>query len=168
MKPIGIFYGSTTGKTEQIVQSIKEHFTNVQIDIYNVRNVSESDLEKYDNIILGTSTWGKAELQEDFKKFLPILQNANLKGKKIAIFGVGDSSKYPVSFADSIGIIFELLEGKGVIFVGEFSVKGYNFESSLSIFNDTFIGLPIDEDADCELNRARISMWTDILKLSLN
>ncbi|OFX82296.1 MAG: flavodoxin [Bacteroidetes bacterium GWF2_33_16] len=168
MKSIGIFYGSTTGKTEKIVQRIKEQFTNTQIDIYNVIHVSESDLEKYDNIILGTSTWGKAELQEDFKNFLPILKNANLKGKKIAIFGVGDSSKYPVSFADSIGIIFEVLEGKGVIFVGEFSIKGYEFESSLSIFNDSFIGLPIDEDSDCELNKARISMWTDMLKVNLN
>ena len=168
MKPIGIFYGSTTGKTEKIVQRIKEQFNNAQIDIYDVRYVTEKDLEKYDNIILGTSTWGKNELQEDFKKFLPVLKNANLKGKKIAIFGVGDSSKYPVSFADSIGIIFDLLEGKGVVFVGEFSVKGYQFESSLSIFNDSFVGLPIDEDSDCELNKARISMWTDMLKVNLN
>jgi len=168
MKPIGIFYGSTTGKTEKIVQHIKDQFHNTRIDIYNVKTASEKDLEKYDNIILGTSTWGKAELQDDFKKFLPILQNANLKGKKIAIFGVGDSSKYPVSFADSIGIIFELLEGKGVIFVGEFSIKGYEFESSLSIFNNSFVGLPIDEDSDCELNTARITMWTDMLKVNLN
>ncbi len=168
MKPVGIFYGSTTGKTEKIVQHIKDQFHNTCIDIYNVKNASEKDLEKYDNIILGTSTWGKAELQDDFKKFLPVLQNANLKGKKIAIFGVGDSSKYPVSFADSIGIIFELLEGKGVIFVGEFSIKGYEFESSLSIFNNSFVGLPIDEDSDCELNKARITMWTDMLKVNLN
>lgn len=168
MKPIGIFYGSTTGKTEKVVQRIRDQFNNTCIDIYNVKNATERDLEKYENIILGTSTWGKAELQEDFKKFLPILQNANLKGKKIAIFGVGDSSKYPVSFADSIGIIFEILEGKGVIFVGEFSMKGYEFESSLSIFNDAFVGLPIDEDADCEINTARIEMWADILKVNLN
>ncbi|HAN18147.1 MAG: flavodoxin [Bacteroidetes bacterium GWC2_33_15] len=168
MKPIGIFYGSTTGKTEIIAKKIKNQFTDTQIDIYNVRFASEKDLEKYDNIILGTSTWGKAELQKDFKDFLSILKKANLRGKKIAIFGVGDSSKYPVSFADSIGIVFEVLEGKGAIFVGEFSVKGYHFESSLSIFGDKFAGLPIDEDSECDLNKERISMWTDLLKLSLN
>ena len=82
MKPIGIFYGSTTGKTEKIVQRIKEQFTNTQIDIYDVRFATEKDLEKYENIILGTSTWGKNELQEDFKKFLPILKMPTLKERK--------------------------------------------------------------------------------------
>jgi len=168
MKPIGIFYGSTTGKTEEIAKKIKNQFSDTQIDIYNVRFAKINDLEKYDNIILGTSTWGNAELQEDFQKFIPILQKADLRGKKIAIFGVGDSAKYPVSFADSIGIIFDVLDGKGAIFVGEFSVKGYQFQSSLSIFGENFAGLPIDEDSECELNKERISMWTDLLKQCLN
>lgn len=169
MKRIGIFYGSTTGNTEKIAQNIKSNLTPGLVDIYNVKNTSCEDIERYDNIILGSSTWGKGILQSDFEYFLyNTLQNANLKGKKIAIFGTGDSAIYPDSFADSMGIIFEALEGKGVTFVGEFPIDGYQFESSLSIFGDKFIGLPLDDDSDEEQNKLRISIWTDLLKLDLN
>ena len=139
------------------------------VDIYNVKNVTIDDIEKYENIILGSSTWGKGVLQSDFAKFLyTTLKYANLKGKKIAIFGMGASAVYPDSFADSMGIIFEALEGKGVTFVGEFPIDGYKFESSLSIFRDKFIGLPLDDDSDDEQNELRISIWTDLLKLDMN
>ncbi len=169
MKRIGIFYGSTSGHTEKIAQKIKQNLEPGLVDIYNVKNVNKEDIEKYDNIILGTSTWGKGVLQSDFKHFLyNVLIKVNLTGKKIAIFGTGDSNAYSESFADSIGVIFEALEGKGVTFVGEFPTDGYKFSSSLSIFGDKFIGLPLDDNSDEEQNKLRISIWTDLLKLDLN
>lgn len=169
MKKIGLFFGSTTGNTEKLAQKIKDNLPSGTVDTYNVKNVSVEDVEKYENIILGSSTWGKGVLQTDFENFLyNTLKSANLKGKKIAIFGTGDSSVYPESFADSIGIIFDTLEGKGVTFVGEFPTDGYKFESSLSMFGDKFIGLPLDDDSDDEQNKLRISIWTDLLKLDMN
>lgn len=169
MKPIGIFYGSSTGVTKKIAEDIKANIEPGLIDIYDVKYVKEEDLEKYENIILGSSSWGKGILQSDFERFLyGTLKFANLKGKKIAIFGTGDSAAYPDSFADSIGIIFEALEGKGVTFVGEVPTKGYQFTSSLALFGDKFVGLPLDDDSDEEQNRLRISMWAELLKSDLN
>ncbi|MFP4023050.1 MAG: flavodoxin [Thiohalospira sp.] len=168
MKPIGIFYGSTTGNTEKIAKKIKEHLESEKIDIYNVREATQADLEKYENIIFGSSTWGQGELQEDFKNFLDVIKKANLKGKKVAIFGIGDSSVYPDSFADALGVIFEALEGKGVTFVGEFSTKGYNFEKSLALFDEKFVGLPLDDDSDDDQNKARIAIWSELLNQKMN
>jgi flavodoxin I len=169
MKKIGLFYGSTTGNTEKLAKKIKDNLPSGLVDIYNVKNVNKEDVEKYDNIILGSSTWGKGILQSDFEIFLhDVLKSANLYGKKIAIFGTGDSAVYPESFADSMGIIFDTLEGKGVTFVGEFPTDGYKFESSLSMFGDKFIGLPLDDDSDDEQNKLRIAIWTDLLKLDMN
>lgn len=169
MKSIGIFYGSTTGNTRKIAENIKTNLQPGLVDIYDVKYAKIEDVERYENIILGSSTWGKGILQADFERFLyDVLKFANLKGKKIAIFGTGNSLKYPDSFADAIGIIFEALEGKGVSFVGEFSTKGYNFDSSLSIFEDKFIGLPLDDDSDEEQNKLRIALWTEILNFDLN
>ncbi len=114
MKPIGIFYGSSTGNTKKIAENIKSSLEPGLVDIYDVKYVKKEDVERYENIILGSSTWGEGILQPDFERFLyDVLKFSNLKGKKIAIFGTGDSSIYPNSFADSIGIIFEALEGKG-------------------------------------------------------
>ncbi len=167
--PIGIFYGSSTGNTKLIAKKIKDNLDPGLVDIYNVKDAKIEDVEKYQNIILGSSTWGEGMLQSDFEDFLySTLQKSNLKGKKIAIFGTGDSAIYPNSFADSIGIIFEALEGKGVIFVGEFPTKGYEFISSLSIFGDKFVGLPLDDDSEEEQNKLRIKMWTELLKSDLN
>lgn len=169
MKPIGIFYGSTTGNTKKIAEKIKANLEPGLVDIYDVRYMKQSDVERYDNIILGSSTWGEGILQSDFEEFLyGVLKRANLKGKKIAIFGTGDSAIYPESFADSMGVIFEALEGKGAIFVGEFPTEDYEFVSSLSIFGDKFIGLPLDDDSDEEQNKLRISLWTDLLKSDLS
>jgi flavodoxin I len=169
MMPIGLFYGSSTGVTKKIAEKIKENLEPGLVDIYDVKYVKIEDVEKYENIILGSSTWGKGILQSDFERFLyNVLKFANLKGKKIAIFGTGDSVAYPTSFVDAIGIIFEALEGKGITFVGEFSTKGYNFDSSLSIFGEKFVGLPLDDDSDDEQNRLRIEMWTELLKFDLN
>lgn len=169
MKRIGIFYGSTTGNTKKIAEKIKANLEPGLVDIYDVRYIKQNDIERYDNIILGSSTWGEGILQEDFETFLyGVLKRANLRGKKIAIFGTGDSAIYPESFADSMGIIFEALEGKGAIFVGEFPTEGYEFVSSLSIFGDKFIGLPLDDDSDDEQNKLRISLWTDLLKSDLS
>jgi len=169
MKPIAIFYGSTTGNTKKIAENIKAKLQPGLVDIYDVKYVKASDIERYENIILGSSTWGEGILQSDFERFLyDILKFANLKGKKIAIFGTGDSAIYPESFADSMGIIFEALEGKGATFVGEFPTQGYESVSSLSIFGEKFIGLPLDDDSDEEQNRLRISIWTDLLKTDLN
>jgi flavodoxin I len=168
MEPIGIFYGSTTGNTEKIARKIKKHLKSETIDIYNVREATQADLEKYPNIIFGSSTWGRGELQEDFKQFLKVIKKANLQGKKVAIFGIGDSSVYPDSFADALGLIFEALEGKGVIFVGEFSTQGYNFEKSLALFDEKFVGLPLDNDSDEAQNRARIAIWSELLNQKMN
>lgn len=169
MKPIGIFYGSTTGNTKKIAENIKESLAPGLVDIYDVKYVKKEDVERFDNIILGSSTWGKGILQPDFERFIhSILKFSNLRGKKIAIFGTGDSLSYPQSFVDSIGIIFEALEGKGVTFVGEFPTKGYQFDSSLSIFGDKFIGLPLDDDSDEDQNKLRVRLWTELLKSDLN
>ncbi len=169
MNPIGIFYGSTSGNTKKVAENIKINLESGLVKVYNVKYANIVDIEKYENIILGTSTWGKGILQPDFEDFLNnVLKKANLKGKKIAIFGTGDSLIYPESFADSIGIIFEALEGKGVTFVGEFPTDGYQFDSSLSLFGDKFIGLPLDDNSDEEQNKLRMSIWTDLLKSDLN
>ena len=119
MKRIGIFYGSTSGNTRAIAQKIRYNLKPGLVDVYDVKDACVKDVEKYDNIIFGASTWGTGILQKDFELFLhTTLKKANLKGKKIAIFGTGNSSVYPNSFVDAIGIIFEELVGKGVTFVG--------------------------------------------------
>lgn len=48
-----------------------------------------------------------------------------LKGKKVAIFGLGDQIRYPENFADGIGLLAEVFEEDEATLVGFTSSEGY-------------------------------------------
>ncbi len=67
----------------------------ISTDIRNVSGVSAKDLGKgYDLLLFGCSTWGddEIELQDDFIPLYDTFEEVGLKGKKVAVFGCGDSS----------------------------------------------------------------------------
>lgn len=106
MSIVGIFYGSTTGDTEEVVMSLAAEFKDYEVDIHNVASASEADIEKYENLIFASSTWGLGELQDDWADFIDALETADLKGKNVAFIGTGDQEMYPDTFVDAIGIIY--------------------------------------------------------------
>jgi len=89
MKKIGIFYGSTTGTTESVAEQIASHLGVGSSEVYNVGNTDAKVAEEYELLILGSSTWGSGELQDDWYDFLEQLAGKNLSGKKIAYSVVG-------------------------------------------------------------------------------
>ena len=75
MGKIGIFYGSTEGNTEDVVEKVKDALGDA--DVFNVDSASSDDLGNYDNIIFGASTWEIGELQEDWETFIDVLDDAD-------------------------------------------------------------------------------------------
>ena len=91
----GIFYGSTTGATEQVASDIAQQLGVEAGDIHNVGESSADDVDAYDVLLLGSSTWGAGDLQDDWYDFLDNLKGKDLSGKKVGLFGCGDSGSYP-------------------------------------------------------------------------
>ncbi|GAB7079774.1 flavodoxin [Megalodesulfovibrio paquesii] len=92
-----IVYGSTTGNTESVAEAIAKtlNANGVQAEVKSAADVQPSGLaEGYDVLLFGCSTWGddEVELQEDFIPLYEDLESAGLKGKKVGVFGCGDSS----------------------------------------------------------------------------
>nr|WP_320014089.1 flavodoxin [uncultured Desulfobacter sp.] len=92
-----IIYGSTTGNTESVADTISTDLSNAEYTIKKI-NVSDVDVdilnEPFDLYLLGSSTWGEDEIefQEDFVSFYENMTGSlNLSGKKFAVFGCGDS-----------------------------------------------------------------------------
>lgn len=54
----GIFYGSTTGTTEELAGKIAAVLGIAAADIHNVGNTGADEVNRYDLLLLGTSTWG--------------------------------------------------------------------------------------------------------------
>ncbi len=162
----GIFFGSTTGNTEEAAMKIKELLGGAEL--YEISSTSIDDILKFDNIIFGCSTWGYGELQQDWDDKINEFKGMDLSGKKITFFGTGDQQGYSETFIDALGIIYEALENSNAEFIGSWPTDGYSFDNSKAIKNGDFIGLALDYDCQPELNDKRIGEWVSQLKNEFN
>lgn len=168
MEKTAIIFGSSSGNTEIIAKQIAEKIGNDSVSIINVSEASTDDVEKYSNLILGSSTWGIGDLQDDWELFLPQLAKSELTNKTIALFGLGDSMSYPDSFVDAIGSIYNEIKDKGCKLVGFVSTAGYSFDYSTAVVDDNFIGLPLDTDNESDKTEERIDNWLKSILPSFN
>lgn len=164
MSKTGIFFGSSTGNTETVAESIAEK---LNADIFNVADCSADDLSQYQNLILGTSTWGLGDLQDDWEAFISDLEGCDLNGKVIAFFGCGDGESYPDTFVDGISKLYEAVNGKGCKIVGNIGTDGYEYDASEAEVDGKFIGLVIDEDNQSDMTDERIDAWVETIKAEL-
>ena len=115
-KKIALIYSFNAIKTAQAAKKIVKEMGEDQIDQINAEDISEKEFLQYNLLILGVPTWFDGELPNYWDEFVPALEDMDLNGKTIAIFGNGDQKGYPENFVDGIGIMAELLEEK--MFVG--------------------------------------------------
>ena len=113
----------------------------------------------YDILILGVSTWGIGEMQEDWKDFIHPLPELDLNGRMVAMFGLGDQESYPGTFADAMGRLYEVLLNTGCSFTGAWPVAGYVYEASAAVKEGRFVGLVLDEENQPEKTEQRLDKW---------
>lgn len=164
MKSIAIIYGSSTEHTKQAAERIAELLADYSPTLADIYEGDETPFLTHDMLILGSSTWGVQDLQDDWNDFYPKLEKLDLSGKTIALFGLGDASIYPSSYVDAMGILYEIVSQKGATIVGEVSPEGYDFEYSRAMKDGKFVGLPLDDDYEPELTEERIVNWVETLK----
>lgn len=156
---IGIFYGSTTGNTENTAVQLCSLISGSHMA--SIADVVKADLEACDLLVLGTSTWGLGELQDDWNDNLESLRAANLQGKKVALFGLGDQVGYPETFVDGMKELYDTAVGAGATVIGKCSDDGYDYSDSAAVERGQFLGLALDQDNQPELTEERIQIWVD-------
>jgi flavodoxin I len=168
MHKIAIVYSFNTQKTGKIAKRIKEAFgKDAAVQLVNVEEVTADEFLQYDNLICGTATWFDGELPNHWDEFVPELEDMDLKGKRVALFGLGDQKGYPENFLDGMGILGEIMEAQGARLVGFTSIEEYSYESSRAERGDQFIGLAIDFETQGNKNKDRVNGWVEKLKLEL-
>lgn len=163
MKKYGIFYGSTTGTTRDVAQRIARLMGIDTVDVHDVASTAPSAVGDYETLILGTSTWGSGELQDDWQDFINGLRVMDLKEKKTALFGCGDESMAD-TFCDGVAKIYDALQETGTTFIGAFPADVYCFEHSDAVKDGIAVGLLLDEANHDDLTDGRIQAWVDELK----
>lgn len=168
MKKTGVFYGSTTGTTESVARMIANKLGISSGDVYDVSKLTADVAGSYEALILGTSTWGDGELQDDWYDGIKVLKGMDLSGKTVALFGCGDSASYSDTFCDGMGILFDSLKDSGCRFIGTVPATDYTYSSSVAVTDDgCFVGLAIDDINESDKTEERITAWTETLKAEL-
>lgn len=161
----GIFYGSSLGNTQFVAEKIQKQLPGS--DCIPVTDLTADQILSYDLLILGTSTWGVGNLQDDFESFVDLLLSLDLNNKTIALFGCGDQYTYPDTFCNGMGKLYHLLQEKETNIIGQWSIDGYDFSESEAVVDDHFVGLALDEDNEPDLSDVRVAQWTGVIKETL-
>lgn len=167
MARIGIVYGSSTGNTRDVCQTLQELFGEGEADLLDVREIDEGAFDDYDAYVFATSTWGAGDLQDDWEDFFPRLDSVDFRGKRVAIMALGDQNNYPDHFVDCVSVLVDKVLERGGMVVGETSPEGYSFQASKAVQRGKFLGLVIDEDNQSDKTLERLRSWVDRLNKEL-
>lgn len=159
--PIGLFYGSSTCYTEMAGEKIRDQIGQDLVDMHNVADTPIIEAQFYDYLILGIPTWDYGELQEDWEEIWPELNDLDLTGKNVALYGLGDQVGYPEWFLDAMGYLHERVIQQGGTPVGYWPAEGYDFEASKALTDDNthFVGLALDDENEFDKSEDRIRDW---------
>lgn len=167
---IGLFYGSSTCYTEMVAEKIRDILGEDLVDLHNIKDASPHLMEEYSILILGIPTWDFGELQEDWEAIWPQLTQLNLKGKIVAMYGMGDQFGYSEWFLDALGMLHDHIAPLGVKFIGFWPIDGFEFTSPkpLSADGKHFVGLALDEVNQYDLSEERIEQWCEQILLEMD
>lgn len=165
---IAIVYGSTTGSIENSAEIIAEALAPYPVQLFDI-SVDEINIDDFDVVLFGISTWEYGGMQEDWIEHFPAFIELDVSGKMCALFGQGDQDGYDEWFQDALGDVHEVLVEKEAYIVGYWPNEGYDFKASRGLTEDgkQFLGLSLDDDNQPELTEERINTWVEQLKVSI-
>ena len=132
--------------------------------IDEVQGSVAAEFAKFDSLVVGTPTWNTgADMERSGTGWDEIyyseMQELNIAGKKVAVFGLGDSVSYAENYADATGELHDVFQKLGCKMMGYTSQEGYEHEDSKAIRGDQFCGLLLDAVNQEEMTEDRVKNW---------
>ena len=158
-----IFFATSTGKTEDIADRLKELIPGSETK--DVDDISPDELVEAESLICCIPTWNtgadEARSGTAWDDLVQEIPNLDFAGKTVGIVGLGDSSGYSDYFCDAMEELYTAFLKSGASMVGKVSPDSYTYDDSKSVIDGMFCGLPIDEDNESELSDQRLSAWVE-------
>jgi len=165
---IGVFFGSSTGATESAAELIVEKFGSEiaegPFEIDTLQGNLGKKLDEYEALVVGTPTWNTGADTERSgtgwdEVYYGEMQDLNVSGRKIAVFGLGDQMSYGENYADASGELYDVFENLGCKMMGHTSQEGYEHEASKGIRGSLFCGLLLDAVNQEDQTESRVKNW---------
>lgn len=111
---IAVVYSSKRGKTREMAEIISGDLKAVDPGLLcaEASEVQAAELEAYDFLVMGSSTWANGDLEEGFIELERDLADFRFNGKKGAVFGPGNK-RFP-RFCEAVEILENRLKNCGV------------------------------------------------------
>jgi len=165
VRAVGLFFGTQTGKTEDVASAVGEA---AGVEAQDIGEQSAADLAGFDGLIVGLPTWNTGADSERsgtaWDEYLEEIKTLDLCGKPVAVFGVGDSVGYGDNFCDAIEELHNTFQAAGAKMIGYTDASGYQHSDSKSVSDGKFLGLPLDEDNENDMTKDRVTNWVSQLK----
>jgi flavodoxin I len=139
-------------------------------DFKDIGDAEAAEVAGHDAIIVGAPTWHTGADSErsgtSWDEWLyNELPNIDLTGKKVAIFGVGDSAGYSDNFCDATGELYDCFTARGAKVYGMTPAdEGFDYAESKGVVDGKFVGKVFDEDNYGDESEERAGAWVDQLK----
>jgi flavodoxin I len=171
MKTLGIIYWPKKGSVELNAKRIHREWGEDTADLISLRDIEPEGLLDYSYLIFGCSTvgadsWRDAYTGNPWNTFLLKMNRSSidLRGRKVALFGLGDQILYPDHYVDEMARISSELKAHGAVIVGLWPADGYEHTDSKALKDGYFLGLALDEHNQANLSMERIHTWIGELK----
>lgn len=164
MKSTIVIYGSTTGTCQRIAETIAGK---LGVEAVDVNSIDDSVIANHENLIIGSSTWGAGEMQDDWYDGVKVLKSAGLSGKTVALFGCGDCESYADTFCGGLKELYDAVSEAGATVLEGVPTDGYTYDDSEAVEGDKFLGLVLDDINEEDKTESRIDAWIESIKPSL-
>jgi flavodoxin I len=154
--------------TEDVAKRLAKMIGVSARDIAEVEQAAE--LAHYDALIVGTPTHNTLEDKyrsgTGWDDIIDDIREVDFSGKKVAVFGLGDSNCYPEGFCDALEELHQTFQAAGASMVGYVDESGLTYEhcASKSNINGKFVGLPLDDMNEDDLTEEKLNAWIEQLK----
>ena len=161
MSKTAVYFATESGTSQKFAEKIADL---LDCDLYNVGDSELETMAGYDNLVFVTSFrgWG-APVSGWGGKIKFFNAKVDLKGKKIALVGVGSQERHADSFCSGLQD-FALKLGDSARFVGDSPASDYKFEFSRAKKGDKMIGLCLDDGDGDAKNDERLNKWLETVK----
>merc|ERR1711924_574698 len=138
---VGVFFGTVSGKTEEVAGLIAEA---LGTEAQDISEVDGADSRGVRLLVVGAPTWNTGADEQRtstaWDDLFEEIDGLDLGGKPVAIFGLGDSSSYGDNFCDAIEEMHGHFASAAAKMVGYVSTDGYTFGDSKSVVDGQFLG----------------------------